>query len=141
MRSGVCCSVSVGSVQDRVAGLLQDQVGITDVGHKCGATVLISVWMFAASRVGSIFDACRRLRRAPSDQAVRQALGAMLSGPAEWQRRLNAALTRRLPKSLFRKPRPLAIDLTEIPYHGKPWQDPRELCRSKPNSGTTHFHT
>jgi putative transposase len=35
---------------------------------------------------------------------------------------------------------PIAIDLTEIPYHGEPFRDPEEVRRGQPKSGTTHFH-
>jgi hypothetical protein len=34
----------------------------------------------------------------------------------------------------------VAIDLTLIPYHGQPANDPREIFRGAPKSGTTHFH-
>jgi putative transposase len=34
----------------------------------------------------------------------------------------------------------LAIDLTFIPYHGKPKNTPQEIVRSKAKSGTTRFH-
>jgi hypothetical protein len=34
----------------------------------------------------------------------------------------------------------LAIDLTLIPYHGQPALDKKEIYRSKPKSGTSHFH-
>jgi len=45
-----------------------------------------------------------------------------------------------LPKALFRKSRKIAIDLTLIPYHGQPLRDKKEIYRSAPKSGTTHFH-
>jgi putative transposase len=34
----------------------------------------------------------------------------------------------------------IAIDLTLIPYHGQPLEDEKEIYRSSPKSGTTHFH-
>ena len=34
----------------------------------------------------------------------------------------------------------VAIDLTLIPYHGQPAQSEKEIYRSKPKSGTSHFH-
>jgi putative transposase len=34
----------------------------------------------------------------------------------------------------------LACDLTLIPYHGQPFQELHEVYRSKPKSGTSHFH-
>jgi putative transposase len=34
----------------------------------------------------------------------------------------------------------LVIDLTLIPYHDQPDEDKKEIVRSLPKSGTTHFH-
>ncbi len=33
-----------------------------------------------------------------------------------------------------------AMDVTFIPYHGKPKKDDSEVVRSKAKDGTTHFH-
>ncbi len=65
---------------------------------------------------------------------------ASLPKIAELERRLNRSLSTKLPKDLFRKSRRIAIDLTLIPYHGQPYQDEKEIYRSTPESGTTHFH-
>jgi hypothetical protein len=99
------------------------------------------VLFFAASRVTSIYDACRRLARAPSDQAVRDAAGDMLprTMPA-LERRLNDALAERVPKGLFAKARPVAIDLHQDPYYGKPHKRQKELRRGKRERGTSRFH-
>lgn len=140
MRSRKYDTISAGQIHGHAAAVLQNHLMIRDHGHKCRASVLISVLFFAASRVGSIYDACRRLRGAPSDQAVRNALVAMMPEMDQLQRRINAALSAGLPKSLRRRPRRLAIDLTLIPYHGQPFRHPREVYRSQPKSGTSHFH-
>lgn len=140
MRSRTNYTVSRAQVYDHVAGVVHRHLGLRDHGYKCQLSVLLSVLFFAAARISSIFDACRRLREAPSDEAVRQALRAMLPERVELERRLNRALRDKLPKSLLNKSRPLALDLTELPYHGQPHDDPREVCRGKPKHGTTHFH-
>ncbi len=141
MRSRYQGTISPRFVHAEAASIVREHLQIQDHGWRCSAAVLISILFFAASRVASIFDACRRLRSAPSDEAVRQALLAMCPSVAEMERRANAALSSRLGKHLRRRPQRLAIDLTEIPYHGKPYQDPRELRSGKPKHGTTHFHT
>ena len=56
------------------------------------------------------------------------------------QRRLNAALAGHLPKVLRRRLQKLAIDLTLIPYHGRPFRDLNEIYRGQAKSGTSHFH-
>ena len=109
-------------------------------GTKCTASTLLQILLIAAARTVSIFAACRDLADAPTDQTVRNALEASLPEISELERRLNRSLSTNLPKALFRKSRRIAIDLTLIPYHGQPHHDEKEIYRSTPKSGTTHFH-
>lgn len=109
-------------------------------GRKCTGGTLIQILLIAAARVVSIYAACRDLADAPCDQTIRNALGASLPEMAELRRRLNRALSTDLPRALRRKARMIAIDLTLIPYHGQPLEDEKEIYRSSPKSGTTHFH-
>jgi len=109
-------------------------------GTKCTASTLYQVLLIAAARVVSIFAACRDLADAPTDQTIRNALAESLPEITELERRLNGALCTQLPKALRRKARMIAIDLTLIPYHGRPLEDEKEVYRSQPKSGTTHFH-
>lgn len=109
-------------------------------GTKCTSDTLLQILLIAAARVVSIFAACRDLADAPCDQTIRNGLRASLPELAELERRLNCALGTKLPKALSRKSRIIAIDLTLIPYHGGPLLDEREIYRSSPKSGTTHFH-
>jgi hypothetical protein len=109
-------------------------------GTKCTASTLLQILLIAAARTVSIFAACRDLADAPTDQTVRNALEASLPEIGELERRLNRSLSTNLPKALFRNSRRIAIDLTLIPYHGQPHHDEKEIYRSSPKSGTTHFH-
>jgi hypothetical protein len=109
-------------------------------GTKCTASTLLQVLLIAAARTMSIFAVCRDLADAPSDQTIRNGLAAALPEMPELERRLNRSLASNLPKALFRKSRTIAIDLTLIPYHGQPLHDKKEIYRSAPKSGTTHFH-
>ena len=140
MRSGTKYTISSREVHDRTAGVIQEHVGITDHGPKCTASVIISILLYAASRITSIFDACQRLGAAPSDQAMRDALRETLPPIDETERRLNAGLAADLPKALRKRRYPIAIDLTLIPYHGEPYRSPEEIYRGEPKSGTSHFH-
>ena len=134
------CTISCREVHDRAAAVVQQHIGLEDCGYKCRASVLLSILFFAASRVGSIFAACRNIANAPTQQAVFNALVATLPEYHELQKRVNAALADGFPKSLRRRPQTLAIDLTLIPYHGQPQNDANEIYRSQPKSGTSHFH-
>ena len=109
-------------------------------GYKCNGTVLLQILLIAASRMVSIFAACRDLADAPSDDTVLNALYATLPDVAMLEQRLNRALSTELPKALTKKSRKIAIDLTLIPYHGQPAFDEKEIYRSKPKSGTSHFY-
>jgi hypothetical protein len=109
-------------------------------GRKCTGTTLLQILLIAASRVVSVFAACRDLADGPSNATVFNALYETLPGVKELERRLNRALVTNIPSALTRKSRILAIDLTLIPYHGQPAQDEKEIYRSKPKSGTSHFH-
>jgi hypothetical protein len=52
--------------------LLQEHVPIRDRGSKATARVFWSVLLVAAARLTSIHAACRQLRGAPSDEALRR---------------------------------------------------------------------
>lgn len=140
MRSRQDCIVTKDEVHGYANLWLSSALRLEYEGTKCTASTLMQVLLIAAARVVSIFAACRDLAGAPSDQTIRNALAATLPEMAELQRRLNRALVTKLPKALRRKARMIAIDLTLIPYHGQPLEDEKEVYRSSPKSGTTHFH-
>lgn len=119
---------------------LEKSLKLEYAGTKCTASTLLRILLIAAARTVSIFAACRDLADAPTDPTIRNALEASLPDISELERRLNLSLGTRLPKALFRKSRRIAIDLTLIPYHGQPYHDKKEIYRSVPKSGTTHFH-
>ena len=133
-------TIDCREVHDRVGGVVQQHVQLEDYGYKCQASVLLNVLFFAVSRITSIFAACRNLADAPTQQTVFNALVATLPEYHELEKRLNAALVDGLPKTLRRRSQTLAIDLTLIPYHGKPHRDQHEVYRGQPKSGTSHFH-
>jgi hypothetical protein len=140
MRSWKQHTVNSRQVHDRAAATIQEHVALADHGPRCIASVLITILMYAASRITSIHDACQRLAAAPSDQAVRDALRATLPPINELEWRLNTGLAADLPKALRKRRYPMAIDLTLIPYHGEPYCSPLEVYRGEPKSGTSHFH-
>jgi DDE family transposase len=119
---------------------LQAHLKFKDYKRKASAQVLWAMLLAAAARITSLSDACQRLRDAPSDETARKALLATLPDYATVQRRLNAALAGHLPKMLRERPQRLAIDLTLIPYHGRPFRDPEEVYRGQARDGTSHFH-
>ena len=119
---------------------LQAHLEFRDYKRTCPARVLWSLLLAAAARITSLSDACGRLDRVPSDETARKALLATLPGYDTLQRQLNAALAGHLPKALRKRLQRIAIDLTLIPYHGKPFRDLDEIDRSQAKDGTSHFH-
>jgi putative transposase len=119
---------------------LQAHLKFKDYKKKTSAPVLWALLLAAAARITSLSDTCQRLRDAPCDETARRALLATLPDYAALQRQLNAALAGHLPKALRKHLQRLAIDLTLIPYHGRPFRDPAEIYRSQAKCGTSHFH-
>ena len=145
LKEGAMCSqTDYILTQDEVHGYanhwLSSALKLEYEGTKCTANTILQVLLIAAARVASVLAVCRYLADAPCDQTIRDALEVSLPEIAELERRLNRALVTKLPKALFRKSRRIAIDLTLIPYHGQPLADEKEIYRSAPKSGTTHFH-
>lgn len=141
MRSRMNDIVSPAQVHALAGGILQSCLRLTDHGPKCTAQNLLLVLFFAAARMASIFDACRRLCNAPSDQAVRNALAAQLpKRVSTLEQRLNQALVARLPRAFFRRCYPMAMDTSDICCYGQPHRNQRELRRGKRKAGTSRFH-
>ena len=90
----------------------------------------------------SMESACQELQRAPSGNRLREVLVEALPDRTGMQRMLNRMFRQQLHPSLWKCKRDftIAIDLTLIPYHGTPYEDQKEIVRSLPKSGTTHFH-
>lgn len=127
-------------IYDYAAALLEFHLQRQDQGPKCTVKVLLQVLFYAAGHLCSVFAACNQLRDAPSDQAVRDALVALCLDPVPLEQRVNRLFAAQLPKSLRKRSHRVAIDLTLVPYHGQPHQQPTEIYRGQAKSGTTHFH-
>ncbi|MBI3961550.1 MAG: hypothetical protein HY335_02275 [Deinococcus sp.] len=76
-------TVTPAAVHQHAAQLLHTHLQLPDHGPKCRAGVVLTILFAAAARVSSLFDTCQRLWRAPSAEAVRQALQAGLPALAE----------------------------------------------------------
>ena len=109
-------------------------------GRKCSGHVILQVLLIAASRVVSIFAACRDLADAPTHTTMFNALHATLPEVQELERRLNQALVSKVPRALKSKSRVVAMDLTLLPYYGKARYHDKEIYRSKSKAGTSSFH-
>lgn len=96
----------------------------------------------AVERV-TIETVCKVLAEAPSPNTVRTIVRERLGDDAALARleeHVNELLVVRLPKKLLKRARPVAIDVTEIPYHGQHDENDDHIRRSCAKQGTTHFH-
>jgi len=120
--------------------LLQAKL-LKDHGWLCTAVVVWNVVLRAAGRMISVFAACRDLAKAPSAQAVFDALADGLPRTLRvLEKRLNWALTGSWPRRLRRRHWEVAIDWHLVPYYGEPKSSRNELYYGKPKQGTTKFH-
>jgi hypothetical protein len=113
-------TITAKDVQLHAAQFCQRHLRLQDHGPKCRASVLLTILFYAAARITSIAAACTALLKAPSDQAVRDALLATLPDLQELQRRLNRALAGDLPKALRQRRQPLDdrfINSPPVPGH------------------------
>lgn len=103
---------------------------------------VLQVLAYASVNCLTLESSCARLEQAPSGNRLREVLLPALPELSELQRRLNTILRRQLPKVLLagRRDYEIALDLTQVPYHGQPYADPDELMRGPAKAGTTHFH-
>src|SRR5512134_1060851 len=103
---------------------------------------IFDVLAYANTHRLSIESACQELQEAPSGNRLREVLAAALPDRVSVQRAVNRMFHQQLHPSIWKCKCDfnMAIDLTLIPYHGQPYEDKKEIVRSAPKSGTTHFH-
>ena len=118
-------------------------------GTKVNDAVLWTMLCYAATRRTTLEQTAVRLAQVPSANRAREQLRACLpadrAGLQQLEQRLNAALQAQIPPQLRRRWRKrrveVALDITDLPYHGQPEADAQEIRRSQAKSGTTHFHS
>jgi putative transposase len=103
---------------------------------------IIAVLGYASAHRISMDAACHELKEAPSANRLREVLAQALPDRAILQRALNTILRAQTLRFVKKGKRAydIAIDLTLIPYRGEHYADEKEIVRSQPKSGTTHFH-
>lgn len=100
---------------------------------------MVRVIVHACSQMISIEQAAKRFKNAPKAPAIRFHLRRKLE-IARIEKAANKILQGLAKPILCGKCLEFAMDITFIPYHGKPKKDDTEIVRSKAKDGTTHFH-
>jgi hypothetical protein len=136
--------VTAEQVLDLTVKTLQKRLNLSIEGSKCHTLDVLRLLAAASAERSSIESACRETETGPSGNRVREQLEAELPQGLEelWtlEAAFNEVLVERVPPSVFKRRRQIAIDLVFIPYHGQPDQDEREIRRGRAKCGTTHFH-
>jgi hypothetical protein len=141
MRSKGNHTLSSGQVHQWALNWLVQAKLVPDHGWRCTQVVVLNIVLRAAARCMSVSAACRDLSGGPSDQAVMTALHEGLPKTLSvLERRVNAALTWDLPRSMRRRTWEVAIDWHLSPYYGQPHHSHNELYYGKPRQGTKKFH-
>lgn len=141
MRSRMSHSISSSEVHEWTLNWLLQGKLLKDHGWLCTAVVVWNIVLRAAAQKISTGAACRDLAKAPSDQAVYDALtDGLPKTRTVLERRLNEVLAFPLSRGMRRKKWEVAIDWHLVPYYGKPHTSRNELYYGKPHAGTTKFH-
>src|SRR5690348_2447275 len=102
-------TVSCQQVYALAIDKLQRSLQWSDRGFRCTVRNILLALLMAVSRLGSICDACARLKNGPGGQAVFNALYKLLPKQIQQlEEPLNQALRPQLPKSFWKKARPVA---------------------------------
>ncbi len=133
-------TLSASEVQRHFHAMLAPVLGPWPMVRTCTVEAVLTVLAYAAARITSLTDACRRLANAPDSDTVLGHLARQLPMLKLLDRRVRETLVAHLPRAIRRGRWIIAIDTTLIPYHGQPFADPAEVYRGQAKSGTTHFH-
>jgi len=131
-------------VRNEYLNVMTEHIELKTRSTKAKQDVVIDLLGLAAVNGYSLNTACDSVQNTVSSPAIlyqlRQGwLDALDLQAIEAQ--LNDLLVDRLPDAIQGRRHEVAIDLTNVPYHGEAHQDEAEIRRSMAKSGTTHFHS
>lgn len=131
-------------VRDEYMTVMNNHIELKTNSTKADQAMVIDLLGLAAVNRCSLNSACESVHDAPTSPAIlyqlRQGWLADLD-LGEVEEQLNKLLIDLLPDHIQGRQHEVAIDLTNVPYHGEAYRDEDEICRSMAKSGTTHFHT
>lgn len=111
---------------------------------KAHLDVVMDMLGLAAVNGQALNTACDSVHDAPTSPAILYQLRQGWLNNIDLcavETQLNDLLVERLPDAIQGGRHEVAIDLTNVPYHGEAYRDEDEIRRSVARSGTTHFHT
>ncbi len=135
--------LSAQDIYQLVSATLQEHLQLDMENRTYNAQDIWDVLVAASVERISIEMASQLLEAAPSGTMVRTVVKQMLQdmgGLTAVEHQVNELLTAKLPRKLFKSKLPVAIDLTELPYHGQEAEKDPLVRRGRAKSGTTHFY-
>lgn len=130
-------------VYQLVSTMLQEHFQLDMKNRNYTAQDIWDVLVAASVERISIEMASQLLEAAPSGTMVRTLVKEMLQNMGQLcavETEVNELLTTKLPRKLLKSKLPVAIDMTELPYHGQEAEDDPFVRRGRAKSGTTHFY-
>lgn len=130
-------------IDQLVSTTLQEHFQLDMTNRRYTAQDIWDVLVAACVERISIEMASQLFEQAPSGTMVRTLIKEKLQEIGELaaiEQTLNELLTSRLPRKLLKSKLPVAIDLTELPYHGKQAEEDPYVRGGRAKSGTTHFY-
>src|SRR3954452_23894233 len=123
--------------------VLIEQLPLAVEGDRYTTADVYAVLLAAAVQQRSVERVCQQLVNAPSANTVRYHVAEQVVYREDLdtlEAQCNAALVAHLPADVRQRPQRVAIDLTLLPYYGRPAVESGELRRGGAKAGTTRFH-
>ena len=123
--------------------VLIEQLPLAVEGDRYTTADVYAVLLAAAVQQRSVERVCQQLVDAPSANAVRYHVAEQLVYREDLdtlEAQCNALLVAHPPDDVGQRPQRVAIDLTLLPYYGRPAMEAGELRRGAAKAGTTRFH-
>ena len=136
--------VTYRQVRDEYLSLMNEHIELKTDSTKATPEVVMDALGLAAVNRCSLNTACESVQATVTSPAILYQLrqGWLADCPLpDIEAQLNDLLVERLPDGIKGGQHEVAIDLTQVPYHGEAYRDDDEIRRSMAKSGTTHFHT
>jgi hypothetical protein len=131
-------------VRNEYMNVMNEHIELKTNSTKAEQDMVNDLLGLAAVNGCSLNTACNSVQDAPTSPAILYQLrqGWLVEQDLQAiETQLNNLLVGRLPDYIQGGCHEIAIDLTNVPYHGEAFQDENEIRRSMAKSGTTHFHT
>jgi hypothetical protein len=131
-------------VRNEYMSVMNKHIELKTNSTKASQDMVIDLLGLAAVNRCSLNTACASVQETVTSPAILYQLRKGWLAALDLQEiemLLNDLLIERLPAYIQGQKHEVAIDLTNIPYHGEAYRDEDEIRRSMAKSGTTHFHT